>query len=196
MTPYDWETYSVVVMPFGYPNGGMENPQITFMSPSVIKAGTTDVAAHEIAHSWFGNLVTCGNWSHTWLNEGFTVFMEREIVKAYYGNEFYEESAYIGMEVLKKNLAETTQANGMNDPSDPKKLLCFSNRVSPEFCFTRVQYEKGFALVLKLETEMGEKSFFDFLHMYIASHKHRSLSVDDLIADFTFFVSVLPAFKL
>jgi leukotriene-A4 hydrolase len=140
-------------MPFGYPNGGMENPQITFMSPSVIKAGkdACDVAAHEIAHSWFGNLVTCGNWSHTWLNEGFTVFMERKIIKKFYGETFYEESAYIGMENLRKEIESYSITPGRNNEGDYKKLLCFSNRISPEFCFTKVQYEKGFALVLKLE---------------------------------------------
>jgi len=153
LTPYDWETYSIVVMPFGYPNGGMENPQITFMSPSIIKAGkeAIDVAVHEIAHSWFGNLITCGNWSHTWLNEGFTVFMERKIIKEHYGEIYFNESAYIGMEELKKVMKKHSKAPALNDQEDFKKLLCFSDRISPEFCFTRVQYEKGFALVYKLE---------------------------------------------
>ena len=151
LIPYSWTYYSIVVMPFGYPNGGMENPQITFMSPSVIKAGkdAEDVAAHEIAHSWFGNLITCGNWSHTWLNEGFTVFMERKIIREFFGQEFYEESAYIGMHNLKKEI--DSYSSQINDPNEPKKLFCYSNRLSPEFCFTGVQYEKGFAFVHKLE---------------------------------------------
>lgn len=74
-------------MPPSFPIGGMENPLLTFASPSIItgdKSGTS-VAIHEIAHSWTGNMVTCGNWSSLWLNEGFTVFLERQGQIAIYG---------------------------------------------------------------------------------------------------------------
>ena len=134
-------------MPFGYPNGGMENPQITFMNPSIIKAGkdAVHVAAHEIAHSWFGNAITCGNWSHTWLNEGLTVFIERTTVREFFGREFYEQCAHLGMHDLE------SEVYGATDSDEPTKLLCFPSRVCPEFCFTRIAYEKGFVFVEKLE---------------------------------------------
>jgi len=136
-------------MPFGYPNGGMENPTITFMSPSIIKGGkdAVHVAAHEIAHSWFGNLVTCGNWSHTWLNEGFTVFSEREIVRDFFGEDLYQECAYLGMHDIDPDYG----GDSVISDDEPTKLLCLSNRLCPEFCFTRNQYEKGFVFAQKLE---------------------------------------------
>jgi leukotriene-A4 hydrolase len=80
--PYAWKEYRIVIMPPSFPFGGMENPLLTFASPSIIslngeKSGVS-VAIHEIAHSWTGNTVTCSNWSNLWINEGFTVFLERK----------------------------------------------------------------------------------------------------------------------
>ena len=134
-------------MPPGYPNGGMENPQITFMTPSVIKNGkeAVDVAAHEIAHSWFGNLVTCGNWSHTWLNEGFTVFVENAIVRSFFGEDNYNENVFLRLYELNQTITPNTKNE------EYTKLLCNPHRLCPEYCFTRVQYVKGFLLVHKLQ---------------------------------------------
>ena len=134
-------------MPFGYPNGGMENPLITFMSPSIVRAGkeAEDVAAHEIVHSWFGNLLTCKNWTHTWLNEGLTMFGERRIDDRFFGHEFYETSAYIGLYDLRSEL------KNLEDEPERTKVVCLTNRLSPEYGFTLIPYEKGFTLVTKLE---------------------------------------------
>ena len=98
--PYAWGEYNIVIMPPSFPFGGMENPLLTFASPSIIstdgdKSGVT-VAIHEIAHSWTGNTVTCGNWSDLWLNEGFTVFMERAADLALFGDSFYRIDAING----------------------------------------------------------------------------------------------------
>ncbi len=174
-------------MPFGYPNGGMENPLITFMSPSVIKAGkdAVHVAAHEIVHSWFGNLVTCANWSHTWLNEGLTVFNERRTVDQFFGREFYEQCAAIGMYDLGEEVKQ------LGEDAEPTKLLCQSNRLCPEFCFTSVQYEKGFVLVEKLERLMGRVNFRSFMRAYLMKHKFGSVTVDDFRSDFNLFATVL-----
>ena len=87
-------------MPPSFPIGGMENPHLTFASPSIInpdgsKQGVS-VAIHEIAHSWTGNTVTCGNWSNLWLNEGFTVFLERKAGLSLFGEDFYKVEAING----------------------------------------------------------------------------------------------------
>ena len=76
ITPYIWVNYSILILPPSFPMGGMENPLLTFASPTIITGDKSqvDVATHEIAHSWTGNQVTCNNWSNFWLNEGFTVF--------------------------------------------------------------------------------------------------------------------------
>ena len=146
MIPYKWGYYSIVVMPFGFANGGMENPQITFMSPSVIVTGkeAEDVAAHEIVHSWFGNLLTCKNWTHTWLNEGITMFGERRTVGRFFGQEFSEVSAAIGLHDLQTEL-------GVLDDPEQSRVVCHTNRLNPDYCFTLVPYEKGFTFVKKLE---------------------------------------------
>ena len=81
LTPYIWGNYSILILPPSFPMGGVENPLLTFTSPTIITADKSqvDVATHEIAHSWTGNDVTCENWSNFWLNEGFTVFEERKV---------------------------------------------------------------------------------------------------------------------
>lgn len=90
LTPYIWGTYTIVVLPPSFPYGGMENPLLTFASPTIITGDKSQVyvATHEIAHSWTGNAVTCRNWEHFWLNEGFTVFTERKVSGELYGHDF------------------------------------------------------------------------------------------------------------
>jgi len=130
--------------------GGMENPQITFMSPSVIKIGkeAENVAAHEIVHSWFGNLITCKNWSHTWINEGFTVYGERLIVETFFGQEFYETSAAIGVHDLEVEIDLT------KDTPERSKLVVQTNRLNPDYGFSLAAYEKGFIFLKKLEVRI------------------------------------------
>jgi leukotriene-A4 hydrolase len=81
LTPYVWGRYDLLVLPSSFPYGGMENPCLTFVTPTLLAGDRSqaDVVAHEIAHSWCGNLVTNVNWESFWLNEGFTVFVERKI---------------------------------------------------------------------------------------------------------------------
>ena len=98
LTPYIWGNYTVLVMPPSFPYGGMENPLLTFVSPTTITGdkSQTYLITHEIMHSWFGNLVTCQRWKDFWLNEGFTVFSERKISEVLYGKEFSKINSYLG----------------------------------------------------------------------------------------------------
>lgn len=81
LTPYIWEEYNILILPGSFPYGGMENPLMTFASPTIMQPDKSQVfvATHEICHSWFGNDITCENWSNMWLNEGFTTFCERTV---------------------------------------------------------------------------------------------------------------------
>lgn len=90
LTPYIWGKYSILVLPPSFPYGGMENPLLTFASPTILvgDGSLVFVATHEIAHSWTGNEVTCKDWSNMWLNEGFTVFEERKVSERIHGTEF------------------------------------------------------------------------------------------------------------
>jgi len=98
LTPYIWGNYTVLVLPPSFPVGGMENPLLTFASPTIITDDKSQVyvATHEIAHSWTGNDVTCKNWTHFWLNEGFTVFEERKVSAKIHGLDFSKVAAYLG----------------------------------------------------------------------------------------------------
>ena len=103
--PYVWGIYDILVLPPSFPFGGMENPCLTFATPTLLSGdkSNADVIAHEIAHSWTGNLVTNFNFEHFWLNEGFTVFTERKIVGRMHG----EPSRHFSAILKWKELAET-----------------------------------------------------------------------------------------
>lgn len=112
MTPYEWKQYNILVLPPGFPYGGMENPCLTFATPSLIAGDRSlaNVIAHEIAHSWTGNLVTMADWRNFWLNEGFTVFVERKIIELVYGEDMAKLHATIGYNDYKeavKSFGET-----------------------------------------------------------------------------------------
>ena len=96
--PYRWERYDVLVLPPSFPFGGMENPRLTFATPTVLAGDRSLVSliAHELAHSWSGNLVTNATWSDFWLNEGFTTYIERRIDEDVYGEDFAAMEAVLG----------------------------------------------------------------------------------------------------
>jgi leukotriene-A4 hydrolase len=102
LTPYEWKTYDILVLPPGFPYGGMENPNLTFVTPSLIAGDKSlvNVIAHEIAHSWTGNLVTNNNWENFWINEGFTMFLERKVIDLVYGHDMFLVEAQDGYESL------------------------------------------------------------------------------------------------
>lgn len=106
MNVYPWAKYDILVLPPSFPLGGMENPQLTFASPTVIVGDKSQVyvAAHEMAHSWTGNTVTCADWDNFWLNEGFTVFLERKASATIKGNDFAMVAAYIGAQTAYENM--------------------------------------------------------------------------------------------
>ena len=98
LTPYIWGNYSILILPPSFPFGGMENPLLTFASPTIITGDKSQVyvATHEIAHSWTGNDVTCKNWENFWINEGFTVFEERKVSGKLHGADFAKVEALLG----------------------------------------------------------------------------------------------------
>ena len=98
MGPYIWGNYTIIVLPPSFPMGGMENPLLTFASPTIIVGDKSQVyvATHEMAHSWTGNEITCRNWESFWLNEGFTVFIERHVSGELHGEDFSRVSALLG----------------------------------------------------------------------------------------------------
>jgi len=114
--PYRWGRYDLLILPASYPFGGMENPRITFATPTILSGDRSLVSlvAHELAHSWSGNLVTNASWNDFWLNEGFTTYFERRIMEEVYGRAFEEMNQVLAIE----DLAQTvTQLGGPTSPT-------------------------------------------------------------------------------
>ena len=178
MGPYEWGTYDVLVLPSSFPYGGMENPCLTFVSPSIIAGDRSlvSVVAHEVAHSWTGNLVTARTWEHFWLNEGFTVYLERRILGEMFGEKARQFDAILGWKDLEDAVARQPAPLTALVPS-------LAGGVDPDDAFSSVPYEKGFAFFYHVETLVGGPRAMDpFLRAYAAAFRHKSIATDDLRA--------------
>lgn len=138
--PYVWGNYTILVLPPSFPFGGMENPLLTFASPTIITSDKSQVyvATHEIAHSWTGNIVTCRNWENFWLNEGFTVFEETHISGLLNGEEFMLVEAALGNASMYTDMVNY----GLTDSFS--SLTPILNGRSPDDAFSTIPYQKGF----------------------------------------------------
>jgi len=176
--PYDWERYDLLVLPPAFPYGGMENPRMTFLTPTLLAGDRSlvDVVAHELAHSWTGNLVTNANAEHFWLNEGFTVWAERRILKAIHG----EEAALVAWAIGQKALDESLER--FHDQPQLTWLRTRLAGVDPDESFSSIPYEKGARLVAVLEQAAGEAGFLDFLQAYMRRFRFTSITTEQFCA--------------
>ncbi|XP_071444884.1 leukotriene A-4 hydrolase-like [Hetaerina americana] len=177
--PYVWGVYGLLVLPPSFPYGGMENPCLTFVTPTLLAGDRSlaDVVAHEVSHSWTGNLVTNCSFEHFWLNEGFTVFVERKICGRMRGEAHRHFSAIGGI----KELAETIHIRGESNPLT--QLVLDLRGVDPDDSFSVVPYEKGHTFLFYLETLLGGADVFDpFLRFYLDKYKFKSVSTDDFVS--------------
>lgn len=168
--PYRWGRYEVLVLPPAFPFGGMENPRVTFVTPTILAGDRSLVAliAHELAHSWSGNLVTNATWRDLWLNEGFTVYIERRIVEAVYGAERAEIEAVLGRQHLELELAAMADR-----PGDQVLHVELAGR-DPDDVFSDVPYEKGYLLLRRLEQTYGRPAFDAFVQRWFSEHAFTS----------------------
>lgn len=173
---YDWGRYDLLVMPASFPFGGMENPRLTFATPTIITGDKSlvNLVAHELAHSWSGNLVTNATWEDFWLNEGFTVFFERRIMEATYGKEYAEMLELIGYQDV------VAEIKAMNDGNDTKLKLSLTDR-NPDDGVTHIAYEKGFFLLRTIEDAVGRKDFDVFIKKYFQQFAYKSVTTEDFI---------------
>ncbi|PGH14820.1 leukotriene A-4 hydrolase [Helicocarpus griseus UAMH5409] len=169
--PYIWGEYNVLILPPSFPYGGMENPIFTFATPSLISRDrqNVDVIAHELAHSWSGNLVTNASWEHFWLNEGWTTYLERRILAAVHGEPYRHFSAIIGW----KALTESVERYG-NDHEFTKLIIDLKGK-DPDDAFSSIPYEKGFIFLFHLENLLGKDRFDRFIPHYFTKYKGLSL---------------------
>jgi aminopeptidase N len=173
--PYRWGRYDVLVMPPSFPFGGMENPRLTFASPTVLAGDKSLVSllAHELAHSWSGNLVSNATWRDFWLNEGFTVYLERRILEAVYGKARAEAEAMLGRRSLDRELADL--------PKSDQILHINLTARQPVDGLTDVPYEKGALFLLHLEAVYGREAFDAFLTKYFAHFAFRSITTAEFV---------------
>jgi len=173
--PYRWDRYDVLVLPPSFPFGGMENPRLTFATPTVLAGDRSLVAlvAHELAHSWAGNLVTNATWRDFWLNEGFTVYIERRIVERVFGRRRAEMEAVLGLQDLAKEIATL--------PEKDQILHVDLRGRDPDDGFTDVPYEKGALFLRHLEQMSGRETFDRFLRGYFDHFAFQSITTEDFL---------------
>ncbi|MFT3712552.1 MAG: M1 family metallopeptidase [Archangium sp.] len=177
---YDWERFDLLVMPPSFPYGGMENPRLTFLTPTLLAGDRSmvNVVAHELAHSWTGNLVTNTNAEHFWLNEGFTVFAERRILEALAGREVSELHAALGRHDVEEAIARFQKAG----QPELTKLRTKLDGIDPDEAFSVVPYEKGYLFLRTLETAAGREAFDVLLKSWLTAHRFGAATTDDFLA--------------
>jgi leukotriene-A4 hydrolase len=174
--PYRWGRYDILILPPSFPIGGMENPRLTFATPTILAGdkSLTALIAHELAHSWSGNLVTNADWTHIWLNEGFTTYVENRIVEAVYGADVAEMQRQVEQTELVTELKTLDVALQALEPDLKGK--------DPDENFTGVPYAKAAWLLFTLEARAGRAKFDTFIRGWFDSHAFQSVTTADFVA--------------
>ena len=172
--PYPWDRYDMLVLPPSFPYGGMENPRMTFLTPTLLAGDRSlvDVVAHELAHSWTGNLVTNASMEHFWLNEGFTVWAERRILRILHGDDAAALGWAMGQKALEDSLARFKHEPHLT------VLRTHLQGIDPDDAFSSIPYEKGARLVAALEREVGEERFLRFIRDYMDAFRFTSITTE------------------
>jgi len=178
--PYRWDRYDMIVLPPSFPLGGMENPTLTFLTPTFIAGDKSLVSlvAHELAHSWSGNLATNATWADFWLNEGMTTYAQSRIVESLYGPRVAQQQIALGIDALDKTIAE----NGGPTGADTRLHLSLDKR-SPDDGLTDIAYEKGAAFLRMIEANVGRERFDAFLKGYFERNSFKPVSSKIFLAD-------------
>jgi aminopeptidase N len=178
--PYRWGRYDVIVLPPSFPFGGMENPNMTFLTPTFIAGDKSLVSlvAHELAHSWSGNLATNATWNDFWLNEGMTTYAERRIVEELYGKKAADEQIALGIDAMNKAIAE----NGGPTGPDTRLHLDLKGR-HPDDGLSDIAYEKGAAFLRTIEASVGRERFDAWLKGWFDRHSFQPVTSAIFLAD-------------
>jgi leukotriene A-4 hydrolase/aminopeptidase len=174
---YRWDRYDLLVLPPSFPFGGMENPRLTFVTPTVLAKdrSLTSLIAHELAHSWSGNLVTNATWNDFWLNEGFTVYFERRIMEELYGKDYSAMLNVLGYQ----DLTSTLEDFGTNS-EDTRLKLDLDGR-DPDEGLTDIAYEKGNFFLRNIEQAVGRERFDAFVNNYFSTFAFQSTNTDKFL---------------
>ncbi|KAF6816147.1 peptidase family M20/M25/M40 [Colletotrichum musicola] len=181
---YPWPLYNLVVLPRSFHLGGMENPIFNFYSATVVSGDRENVSvvAHEFAHSYSGNLVTNDSWEHFWLNEGWTVYIERHIIRELRGEEEVQLQSIVGWQDLVYNI----EAYGGGDSVHTNLVLQFDGK-RPDDVMSKISYEKGYTFLCYLEQTVGREKWLKFVPHYFRTFSGKSVNSEqfkDCVIDF------------
>ena len=178
--PYQWGRYDLLVLPPSFPFGGMENPNLTFLTPTFIAGDKSNnsLIAHELAHSWSGNLATNATWSDFWLNEGMTTYATTRIVEAVYGPKVAAQQISLGHDAMRKAIEENGGAAG----ADTRLRIDLAGR-NPDDGLTDIAYEKGAAFLRTIEIAVGREAFDAWLKGWFARHQFEPVTTSLFLAD-------------
>ncbi len=174
--PYRWGRYDILVLPPSFPYGGMENPNMTFATPTVLVGDKSLVSlvAHELAHSWSGNLVTAASWRDIWLNEGITTYVQGRITEALYGKRQATEETLLAIRKLQRSIG------GM--PENAQRLAPEPRDVTADDELSDVAYDKGSWFMRTLEQKFGRKEFDEYLKGYFNHFAWHSITTEQMLA--------------
>jgi leukotriene-A4 hydrolase len=175
--PYRWGRYDVMVLPSGFPIGGMENPRLTFSTPTILAGDKSlvNLISHELAHSWSGNLVTNATWNDFWLNEGFTIYFERRITESMYGKDYVDMLWELGYQDMQ------AAVNDLGAKSKDTWLKLDLKGRDPDVGLTDIAYEKGAAFLYLIERTVGREAMDKFLRNYFDSHAFKTITTEQFI---------------
>ncbi|RUL73628.1 M1 family metallopeptidase [Dyella choica] len=173
--PYRWGRYDILVLPPSFPYGGMENPNMTFATPTVLVGDKSLVSlvAHELAHSWSGNLVTAATWRDIWLNEGVTTYVQGRITEAVYGKRQADEETLLSIHSLQKDIGEL--------PDNSQRLAPEPGKVDADDTLTDLPYSKGSWFLRTLEQRFGREAFDNYLKGYFDHFAFQSITTEQML---------------
>jgi len=177
--PYRWGRYDLLVLPPAFPFGGMENPMLTFATPTILAGDRSLVSlvAHELAHSWSGNLVTNATWDDFWLNEGFTSYIEARIMEELRGKPYADMLRQLG----RQDMLATVEELGTTRAADTRLRLDLAGR-NPDDGMTDIAYEKGAAFLYTVESVTGRDRLDRFLRQYFDNFAFKPMSSERMVA--------------
>jgi len=174
--PYRWGRYDLLVLPPSFPFGGMENPNMTFATPTVLVGDKSlvSVVAHELAHSWSGNLVTAASWRDIWLNEGITTYVQGRITEALYGKRQADEETLLAIRALQKKIGSM--------PANAQRLAPEPRAIDADDALSDVAYDKGSWFLRTLEQRFGRRDFDAYLESYFDHFAWHSITTEQMLA--------------
>lgn len=174
--PYRWGRYDILVLPPSFPYGGMENPNMTFATPTVLVGDKSLVSlvAHELAHSWSGNLVTAASWRDIWLNEGVTTYVQGRITEALYGTRQADEEALLDVQALQKEIGSM--------PANLQRLAPKPENLDADDTLSDVSYNKGSWFMRTLEQRFGRETFDAYLKSYFNHFAFQSITTEQMLS--------------